>query len=33
MSKIFLPRKMSYLGGVSECKVRDAVNVGGEFDE
>ena len=22
-----------HLGGVSECKVRDAVNVGGEFDE
>ena len=23
----------SHSGGVSECKVRDAVNVGGEFDE
>lgn len=22
-----------HLGGVSECKVRDAVNIGGEFDE
>lgn len=22
-----------HLGGVSECKVRDAINVGGEFDE